>query len=137
MKTKSKPKSKFVKILVICVIILICVFAVALLIRNSKKTENQDNQTFTVRKEIFENVIEISGNISAAESQSLQAAGEGTVQKVFVKEGEKVKKGDVLCTLHAMKMDNRLCAPIDGEVKAVNIEAGQNVSKNDVLIEIV
>ena len=61
----------------------------------------------------------------------------GTIVKVFVKEGEKVKKGDVLCTLHAMKMDNRLCAPIDGKIKAVNIEAGQNVSKNDVLIEIV
>ena len=93
MKTKSKPKSKCAKAFIICVIILICIFVVAFLIRNSKKSENQDNQTFTVRKEIFENVIEISGNISAAESQTLQAAGEGTVQKVFVKEGDFVKKG--------------------------------------------
>lgn len=103
MKTKSKPKSKFVKILVICVIILICIFVVAFLIRNSKKSENQDNQTFTVRKEIFENVIEISGNISAAESQTLQAAGEGTVQKVYVKEGDFVKKGQVIMELDAVE----------------------------------
>lgn len=103
MKTKSKPKSKFVKILVICVIILICVFVVAFLIRNSKKTENQDNQTFMVRKEVFENVIEISGNISAAESQTLQAAGEGTVQKVYVKEGDFVKKGQVIMELDAVE----------------------------------
>ena len=103
MKTKSKPKSKFVKIFVICVIILICIFVVAFLIRNSKKSENQDNQTFTVRKEIFENVIEISGNISAAESQTLQAAGEGTVQKVYVKEGDFVKKGQVIMELDAVE----------------------------------
>ena len=103
MKTKSKPKSKFAKAFIICVIILICIFVVAFLIRNSKKSENQDNQTFTVRKEIFENVIEISGNISAAESQTLQAAGEGTVQKVFVKEGDFVKKGQVLLELDAVE----------------------------------
>ena len=103
MKTKSKPKSKFVKMLVICVIILICVFAVAFLIRNSKKTENKDNQTFIVRSEVFENVIEISGNISAAESQILQAAGEGTVQKVYVKEGDFVKKGQVIMELDAVE----------------------------------
>ncbi len=103
MKTKSKPKSKFVKTLIICAIILICVFVVAFLIRNSKKTESQDNQTFTVRSEVFENVIEISGNISAAESQILQAAGEGTVQKVFVKEGDFVKKGQVIIELDAVE----------------------------------
>ena len=103
MKSKSKPKSKFAKILVICVIILICIFVVAFSIRNSKKSENQDNQTFMVRKEVFENVIEISGNISAAESQTLQAAGEGTVQKVYVKEGDFVKKGQVIMELDAVE----------------------------------
>jgi biotin carboxyl carrier protein len=36
-----------------------------------------------------------------------------------------------------MKMDNQICAPMDGVIKAVNIKEGQNVSKNDVLIEIV
>jgi biotin carboxyl carrier protein len=61
----------------------------------------------------------------------------GTIIKVFAEEGKKVKKGDVLCSLHAMKMDNQICAPMDGVIKAVNIKEGQNVSKNDVLIEIV
>lgn len=61
----------------------------------------------------------------------------GTIMKVFVEEGQKVKKGDVLCSLHAMKMDNQICSAIDGVVKSVNIKEGQNVSKNDVLIEVV
>ena len=61
----------------------------------------------------------------------------GTIMKVFVEEGQKVKKGDALCSLHAMKMDNQICSTIDGVVKSVNIKEGQNVSKNDVLIEVV
>lgn len=61
----------------------------------------------------------------------------GTIMKVFVEEGQAVKKGDALCSLHAMKMDNQICSTIDGIVKSVNIKEGQNVSKNDVLIEVV
>ncbi len=61
----------------------------------------------------------------------------GTIVNVLVEKGQKVKKGEVLCILHAMKMDNQICSPIDGIVKAVNISEGQNVSKNDVLLEIV
>ena len=61
----------------------------------------------------------------------------GTILDVFVKEGQKVKKGEPLCCLHAMKMDNQICSTIDGVVKSVNIEKGQTVSKNEVLIEVV
>ena len=96
-----KTKSKILKPIIIFGIILVLIFATAFIIRNSKKSENLDNQTFTVRKETFENVIEISGNISAAESQTLQAVGEGVVQKVFVKEGDFVKKGQVILELDA------------------------------------
>ncbi len=60
----------------------------------------------------------------------------GTIVSVLVKKGQKVKKGEALCCLHAMKMDNQICSPMDGVVKAVNIKEGQNVSKNDVLLEI-
>lgn len=60
----------------------------------------------------------------------------GTIIDIFVKKGQKVKKGTPLCTLHAMKMDNEICSPIDGIVKTINIKKDQIVSKNDVLIMI-
>lgn len=60
----------------------------------------------------------------------------GTIIDIFVKKGQKVKKGTPLCTLHAMKMDNEISSPIDGIVQAVNIKKDQIVSKNDVLIMI-
>ena len=61
----------------------------------------------------------------------------GTIIDIFVKKGQKVKKGDPLFTLHAMKMDNELCSTIDGTIGAINIKKGQIVSKNDVLVDVV
>lgn len=60
----------------------------------------------------------------------------GTIIDIFVKKGQSVKKGDAICSLHAMKMDNIITSTIDGKIKAINIKKGQVVSKNDVLIEI-
>ncbi|MGP1515319.1 MAG: biotin/lipoyl-containing protein [Bacteroidales bacterium] len=60
----------------------------------------------------------------------------GNVMNIFVKEGDKVKKGDALLSLHAMKMDNNICSNIDGVVKSINVKKGQAVSKNDVLINV-
>ena len=58
----------------------------------------------------------------------------GTVRTVFVKVGDKVKKGDRLLVLDAMKMDNELSALVDGTVKNVFVKTGQNVVKNELLV---
>lgn len=94
--------------IVIAVVIAALVFIAAFFIRKSNKNRDIDNQTFTVKQEIYENIIEISGNISAAESQTLQAAGEGTVQKVYVKEGDFVKKGQKILELDAVEENYNL-----------------------------
>lgn len=60
----------------------------------------------------------------------------GTVRKIFIKEGQIVKKGDCLLTLEAMKMLNKITASMDGMVKAVNVKTGVNVTKSQVLIEL-
>lgn len=60
----------------------------------------------------------------------------GTIIDIFVRKGQKVKKGDALCSLHAMKMDNEICSTIDGTIAAINIKKGQVVNKNTVLIEV-
>ena len=57
----------------------------------------------------------------------------GLIQKVFVKMDDKVKRGDKLLILEAMKMQNNVTAPIDGIVKVVPQE-GSIVKKNELLI---
>ncbi len=43
----------------------------------------------------------------------------------FVKVGSKVKAGDVLCLIEAMKMFSEIKAPCDGEVTAIHFDNGQ------------
>ena len=58
----------------------------------------------------------------------------GTILKVNVSAGDSVKKGDVLCVLEAMKMENDICAPADGVVATVNAQKGASVNTDDVLV---
>ena len=47
--------------------------------------------------------------------------------------GDKVKKGDTVVILEAMKMENALPAPVEGVIKAINFKSGDSVPKNAVL----
>ena len=59
----------------------------------------------------------------------------GTITKVVANAGQKVKKGDVLVVMEAMKMANDIVAEANGTVKAVSVSEGQSVNQGDVLIE--
>ncbi len=59
----------------------------------------------------------------------------GIILEVNVSEEDIVKKGDFLCVLEAMKMENALTAPKDGIIKSVNIVRGATVDKGKLLIE--
>jgi biotin carboxyl carrier protein len=54
--------------------------------------------------------------------------------KINVSAGQAVKKGDVLCVLEAMKMENDICAPQDGTVASVNVQKGASVQSEEVLV---
>ncbi len=60
----------------------------------------------------------------------------GMILEVNVAEGDEVKKGDFLCVLEAMKMENTLSAPRDGIIKSVNISKGETVDKGKLLLEL-
>jgi pyruvate carboxylase len=58
----------------------------------------------------------------------------GSVSSVAVKAGAKVKAGDVLLTLEAMKMETVLHAPRDGDVKEVLVTPGAQIDAKDLLV---
>jgi len=60
----------------------------------------------------------------------------GTIKKVLISEGSRVKKGDKLLVLEAMKMNNSLLAPFEGTIGKVFVKPGQVVSKNQLLVEL-
>ena len=59
----------------------------------------------------------------------------GTILKVYVKVKDKVKKGDKLLVLSAMKMSNDLLAPMNGVISKIHIKDGDMVPKSQILIE--
>jgi acetyl-CoA/propionyl-CoA carboxylase biotin carboxyl carrier protein len=63
----------------------------------------------------------------------ITAPMQGTIVKVSVKAGDRVKIGDTICILEAMKMENEIKSPADGEVIDLRIQAGDSVSNGAVL----
>ncbi len=59
----------------------------------------------------------------------------GIIRKVHIRKGRKIKDGDPLFELEAMKMKNQIMANIEGKVKKVHVKTGERVSKNQLLIE--
>ena len=60
----------------------------------------------------------------------------GTILKINVKAGDSVKRGDVLCVLEAMKMENDIKAANDGVVSAVHVSQGASVNTGDALVSL-
>ena len=58
----------------------------------------------------------------------------GTILDVKVAVGQAVKKGDVICVLEAMKMENDIPAPCDGIIASVNVQKGSTVAEGDVIV---
>jgi acetyl-CoA carboxylase biotin carboxyl carrier protein len=54
----------------------------------------------------------------------------------FVRAGSRVKSGDTLCILEAMKMMNRLEAEFDCEILSVNVSSGDLVEYGQTLFEV-
>lgn len=68
-----------------------------------------------------------------AGGEQLVAPMPGMIIKYEVKVGDKVKAGDVVLILEAMKMQNAIPSPADGTIASINFKAGDNVARNDVL----
>jgi acetyl-CoA carboxylase biotin carboxyl carrier protein len=54
----------------------------------------------------------------------------------FAEEGDRVRKGQVLCIIEAMKLMNEINAEVDGEVAKVYVENGQAVQYGERLFAI-
>jgi acetyl/propionyl-CoA carboxylase alpha subunit len=69
-----------------------------------------------------------------ASEGSLRAPMPGKVIQVLVQSGTKVKKGDLLLVLEAMKMEHRIEAPYDGTVESIRYAKGDTVQADEILL---
>ena len=73
---------------------------------------------------------------AAAGSVNVESPMPGTILDVKVAAGDKVSRGQVLMILEAMKMENEIVAPADGQVAAVLVQKGSAVNSGDVLAKL-
>lgn len=69
-----------------------------------------------------------------AGAQTVDCPMPGKILSVAVTAGQAVKKGEVLCILEAMKMQNEIVAPHDASVAEVRVAANQTVATGDALV---
>ena len=75
------------------------------------------------------------GSKSSDSEGSLKAPMPGTVLQVMAKEGQRVREGQHLMTLEAMKMEHRILAPKQGEIAKVHYSEGDRVDMGSSLVE--
>ena len=66
--------------------------------------------------------------------KSLTAPLPGVILAVLVKPGERVARGQEICTLEAMKMKNAIKSHRDGTVDSIEVNVGDQVGHGQVLI---
>ena len=78
-----------------------------------------------------------AGLASSGPGQAIVPPMPGKVLEVRVRNGERVRAGQVLLVLEAMKMRNEVTSPVAGEVSELRVSAGSNVGAHDALLRIV
>jgi biotin carboxyl carrier protein len=88
-----------------------------------------------------ESVKEINGTIStptsaapaaptpapAGNGTKVEAPMQGLVVSIEVTTGARVKAGDTLLVLEAMKMENPIVSPVDGVVQSITVNKGDTI----------
>ena len=80
--------------------------------------------------------MERGAKSSDKDEGGLSAPMPGTVLDVMVREGQRVREGQPLMTIEAMKMEHRILAPKAGEVISINFNQGERVDMGSVLVEL-
>ena len=58
----------------------------------------------------------------------------GTVLKIFVSKGDKVKKNQTLISVFSMKMENEIISPRTAVIKEIKVKKGESVDSEQILI---
>lgn len=76
----------------------------------------------------------VSRPAAPAKNSGVKSPLPGVILDIKVKEGDMVKKGQVIVILEAMKMENNINADRDGKVTAIKVNKGDSVLEGTDLI---
>ncbi len=85
--------------------------------------------TFTKK---FENRV----NYESPNENMLYSFIPGTINDIYVKTRQKVKEGETLLLLEAMKMQNQVRMPFDGEIVKIHVKKDETIPNRHLMVEI-
>ena len=100
------------------------------------KTESATSSEVKTKEAPKQETSKKASSSSSTNLVEVVAPIQGNVIDVKVKVGDKVKKGDVLLLIEAMKLENEVNSPSDGEVVEVIVSKGQQVTTKQLLLKI-
>lgn len=103
-----------------------------------KVTVSVNSHTYEVEvKSDFDQLLESlgMGPGSTARLNDIKAPMPGMVLDIMVTAGQTVSKDEPLLILEAMKMENVIKSPRDGEIMHVGVSKGAAIEKNTLLVE--
>ncbi len=89
-----------------------------------------------VYKTTFTKKFENRENYQAPNENLIHSFIPGTVIDIFVKPKEKVKEGETLMLLEAMKMQNQIRMPFDGEIVKIHVKKDESIPNRYLMMEI-
>lgn len=95
-------------------------------------SNNVDNEPEEKKIEHNSSLNEVSNSIENGEM--INAPMQGLIVDVKVETGQKVKAGDEVVILEAMKMENPIVAPKDGTILEIKVSKGSTVNTGDTLV---
>lgn len=102
----------------------------------NKMVVETKNPELPVKKNAIQEKGAVSASVPSTNTGTVVSPMPGTVLSVLKTEGDKVKKGDVVLVLEAMKMENEISAPIGGTIFKINVSPKVTVAGGDLLFEI-
>ncbi len=74
--------------------------------------------------------------VGKSKKQDIRTSMPGRVLKVFVEEGSKVKKGQPILVLEAMKMQNEIKSPQSGVITRISPKTGDSIETGSLLFSV-
>ncbi|MCE7794741.1 pyruvate carboxylase [Salipaludibacillus sp. CUR1] len=96
---------------------------------------NGQPREIIVRDDNIESLVSTKQKADKLNDRHIGASMPGTVVKLLVEKGDKVKKGDHLMITEAMKMETTVQAPFDGVIGQIYVSNGEAIQGGDLLVE--
>lgn len=90
----------------------------------------------TVYETSYTKKFQLRKKYSAPDPTKIRAFIPGIIKKIYVSEGQTIKRKDKLLVLEAMKMQNDVVSPVEGKIKKIYVKTEQKVAKDELLIEL-